>query len=122
MSRLTTAVQTMNSLVNADVLCPMLLVFVITTAIPYAVHVLLAHFYRIRAMHAARTQYSSIVAKQRVDHGSKTRPPITEKSNVTVGYMVYVYREQPKKRIGPFPSILHEDKKVVVAANHTYKS
>lgn len=119
---LATAVYIMNRTVNVDGICPMLLVFGMMPPISTLTGILPSHAERIRAMKAARDEYSKIVAKQRINRAKQIRPPPSSESNISPGDVVYVYREKPKQWVGPITCIYREGKHVLVDISGTLKS
>lgn len=119
---LSIAVHVMNCTVNAEGLCPMLLVFGVTPSLPDVTRVMPSHVERATAIRNARAESAKVVAQQRVARALAARPPNATDSTIKAGDMAYVYRERPRKWIGPLPCIHRDGKKVVVAQDQTPKS
>lgn len=119
---LSLAVQALNSTANVDGLCPMLLVFGVQPSFPDVVTVQPSHVQRFMAMKAARDEYAKVIAAQRVARALRTRPPAAADSNIVAGDMVYVYREKPKKWIGPLPCVYRDGKQVILSVNGVAKA
>jgi hypothetical protein len=72
---------------------------------------------RIRAVHTARLEYAKVVSEQRLKRALKRNVPSAADSDVTDGDMVYVWREGPKRWIGPLPVLFRKDKHIMIAVN-----
>jgi hypothetical protein len=107
----------MNDITNADGLCPSYLVFGLIPTIPDVTRVHMRFYDRIRTMHTARLEYAKIVSEQRLKRALKRNVPSAADSEVTDGDMVYVWRENPKRWIGPLPVLFRKDKHIMIAVN-----
>jgi transposase InsO family protein len=107
------SVQAMNDNFNADGLCPTLLVFGVRPKFPRVPFLRPANVERFHAMATARKEYGEMVAHERNRRAISKRPP--PEHLIVPGDMVYVYREGPRKWIGPVLCLHRDEKHVLVA-------
>ena len=112
-----TSLHAVNCTVNAVIrFFPMLRVFGVLSAIPNISLVLPSHVDRVRAMEAARSEYSKIVAQQRIN-----RAIPSAELDLGPGDMICVYRENAKQWVGPLPCVYRDGKQFIIDISGTLK-
>ncbi len=112
------ALKACNDALGPNGLVPTLLVYGSLPSLPIPLQTDMDQKYRMEALATARAEMETIVAAQRIQKGLRSKIPPSAKYLFKPGEDVKVFREEPKKWIGPF-SVVRVENKIITVTDGT---